>query len=151
MPVDEFVIPTGRAVSVNNSPFDFREFKILGQDLLKDKQQLLVKGYDHSFVLEKNRSKDKCVAELLAPDKKIHMKVFTDKPALQLYSGNWLAGTPNRSGGSYNNYAGLALETQFSPDSPNHPEWQEPCILQPGQIYAYTTIYQFDILQTVQD
>ncbi|QSA20076.1 galactose-1-epimerase, partial [Vibrio furnissii] len=41
-------------------------------------------------------------------------------------------------------YQGLALETQFLPDSPNHPEWQQAsCMLLPEQEYAYTTVYQF--------
>jgi aldose 1-epimerase len=73
------------------------------------------------------------------------MKVFTDKPALQLYTGNWLGGETNRSGGKYIDYAGVALETQFLPDSPNHPEWsQESCILQPGDEYRFETTYLFE-------
>ncbi|MFV0489499.1 MAG: galactose-1-epimerase, partial [Vibrio fluvialis] len=64
--------------------------------------------------------------------------------AMQLYSGNWLQGTPGRNGAEYRDYQGLALETQFLPDSPNHPEWQqESCMLLPEQEYAYTTVYQF--------
>ncbi|MGB5446833.1 MAG: galactose-1-epimerase, partial [Psychromonas sp.] len=87
-----------------------------------------------------------CAAEVRSADQRITLQVFTDKPAMQLYTGNWLAGTPNRSGGEYQDYAGLALETQFLPDAPNHPEWQHPCpILKAGEEYAYQTIYQFII------
>jgi len=60
---------------------------------------------------------------LYPPDGLITLSVFTDKPALQLYTGIWLQGPPNRSGDYYGKSAGLALETQFLPDSPNHPEW----------------------------
>lgn len=78
------------------------------------------------------------------PDEKVHLSVVTNKPAMQLYTGNWLAGAPNRRGGEYNDYAGLALETQFLPDSPNHAEWAQPsCILEPEQEYRFCTTYQF--------
>jgi aldose 1-epimerase len=40
--------------------------------------------------------------------------------------------------------AGLALEPQFLPDSPNHPEWPQPsCWLQPGQVYDHRLRYRF--------
>ena len=80
----------------------------------------------------------------VSPDEKVHLSVVTNKPAMQLYTGNWLAGAPNRRGGEYNDYAGLALETQFLPDSPNHAEWAQPsCILEPEQEYRFCTTYQF--------
>ncbi len=41
------------------------------------------------------------------------MSMFTSAPALQLYSGNYLAGTPARNGGTYASYAGVALESEF--------------------------------------
>ena len=35
-------------------------------------------------------------------------------------------------------------ETQFLPDSPNHPEWPQPsCWLEPGETYQHTTILVF--------
>jgi aldose 1-epimerase len=80
----------------------------------------------------------------MSQDQQVSLSVITDKPAMQLYCGNWLAGTPSRSGGEYSDYAGLALETQFLPDSPNHPEWPQPSvILRPGQEYRYQTTYHF--------
>ena len=49
----------------------------------------------------------------MVADGQVQMSVFTDAPALQLYSGNYLAGTPARDGGSYANHAGVALESEF--------------------------------------
>ena len=63
---------------------------------------------------------------------------------MQLYTGNWLAGTPNRLGGEYQDYAGIALETQFLPDVINRPEWPQPnAILSPNDTYQHQTCYQF--------
>ncbi|PYA69427.1 galactose-1-epimerase, partial [Serratia marcescens] len=45
---------------------------------------------------------------------------------------------------SYANHAGVALESEFLPDSPHHPEWPQPdCWLQPGSRYRSATHYQF--------
>ena len=41
-------------------------------------------------------------------------------------------------------WQGLALESEFLPDSPNHPEWPQPdCFLRPGEEYSSLTEYQF--------
>ncbi|WP_413701123.1 galactose-1-epimerase [Psychromonas sp. KJ10-10] len=144
LPTDDQGIPLGDFTNVKGTSFNFLEPKNITQDFLVDAQQQGAKGYDHSFILNKTSQKGDCVAEVFAPDDSIKMKVYTTKPALQFYTGNWLAGTPNRLGGEYKDYAGLALETQFLPDSPNHPEWEQPSpILNIGEEYAYQTSYQF--------
>ncbi|MFT7681832.1 MAG: aldose 1-epimerase [Moritella dasanensis] len=144
LPTDELGIPFGELAAVDASSFDFRQPKEIAQDFLADAQQKAAKGYDHSFLLNDNCKQGECAAEVTTADKCITLKLFTDKPAVQLYTGNWMAGTPNRTGGEYADYAGIALETQFLPDSPNHPEWDQPCsILNAGEEYIYRTSYQF--------
>jgi aldose 1-epimerase len=145
LPTNEVGIPLGELAPVIGTSFDFRQMKAVAQDFLAGEQQQAAKGYDHSFMLDPERDSSDCVARVSLPDESVSMSVYTDKPAMQLYTGNWLAGTPNRSDGCYSDYAGLALETQFLPDSPNHLEWQQPdCILKPGEQYSYTTQYRFD-------
>ncbi len=75
-------------------PIDFRVAKSIGRDLLKDEQQQASKGYDHSYLLPDKADLTVCAAQLKSPDAKVTMSVFTTKPAIQLYSGNWLSGTP---------------------------------------------------------
>ncbi|HHQ6553673.1 TPA: galactose-1-epimerase [Serratia fonticola] len=144
LPVDGDGIPSADLTAVAGTGMDFRQPKTLQQDLLRDRDQQRVKGYDHAYLLH-----DTChglaspAAHLWSADGKVAMTVFTTAPALQLYSGNYLGGTPARDGGSYQNYAGVALESEFLPDSPNHPEWPQPdCWLQPGQRYQSATHYQ---------
>ncbi|HGS4952848.1 TPA: galactose-1-epimerase, partial [Vibrio cholerae] len=106
--------------------------------------QIRAEGYDHSYFFAPERDMHTPIAKVWSADENVQLLVSTDKPAMQLYTGNWLAGTPNRLGSHYKDYAGLALETQFLPDSPHHPEWPQPsCILQPGEVYRYQTCYQF--------
>ncbi|NYA43518.1 galactose-1-epimerase [Serratia fonticola] len=144
LPVDGDGIPSAELTAVAGTGMDFRQPKTLQQDLLRDRDQQRVKGYDHAYLLH-----DTChglaspAAHLWSADGKVAMTVFTTAPALQLYSGNYLGGTPARDGGSYQNYAGIALESEFLPDSPNHPEWPQPdCWLEPGQRYQSATHYQ---------
>ncbi|NUF49659.1 aldose epimerase family protein [Gilliamella sp. ESL0250] len=101
-------------------------------------------GYDHAYLLDKTKA---IAAELISSDNKVMMNVITTKPSLQVYTGNFLQHTPNRHNGEYGNFAGIALEAQFLPDSPHHPYWPQPsCLLQPDQTYHYQTTYQLIIL-----
>ena len=145
VPVDAQGIPCGEFAAVAASGFDFRQLKNIGRDLLKDPQQQVVSGYDHAYILNRHcGDMQQPAAVLLAADKRVQMTLSTTKPALQLYSGNFLAGLANRVGGYYQNYAGVALETQFVADAPNHRHWPQPDpILQPGVAYQQQSRYHF--------
>ena len=72
---------------------------------------------------------------MYGPDTGIVMDVYTDQPGVQLYIGNFLDGTMPIKGGNGEGYqarTGLCLETQYYPDSVNHPEWPQP-FLKPGE------------------
>lgn len=144
LPTDATGIPQSEFSEVNRTNFDFREPKRIGRDFMKDGEQKSVKGYDHSFIFKPLRDVNEPVAEIENSDGSVSMQVFTDKPAMQLYTGNWNRGTPRRNGGVYEDYSGIALETQLLPDAPNHPEWPQPdSIIYPGDTYHYMTKYKF--------
>ena len=145
LPTREDLIPTGELRSVTSNSFDFTKEKKIGTDFLGDKDQLIAGGYDHAFIFEKSMSDSKtAVVTLTSPQQDVVMKVITSKPAIQFYSGNFLAGTPGASK-EYQLYDGLALETQYFPDGPNHPEWGLSCgVLSPGEHYQHQTTYQFE-------
>ncbi len=141
LPVDSQGIPNAPLKSVQNSSFDFRQAKAIKQDFLQAEQQL-TKGYDHAFLLDQQR--EKTCAILTAPDRSLSLTVSTNQPALQVYTGNYLQGTPTRSGSEYTDYTGIALETQALPDTPNHPEWwQYGGMLKAGEEYQRWTRFQF--------
>jgi aldose 1-epimerase len=71
--------------------------------------------------------------------------VSTTQPGLQFYSGNFLDGTLKGKGGRvYQKHAGLCLETQHFPDSPNHPGFPST-ILRPGEQYDTQTVFRFGV------
>ena len=52
LPVDKTLIPTGELRDVGQTPFDFREYKAVGDDIdLQDTQLTYGNGYDHCWVL----------------------------------------------------------------------------------------------------
>jgi aldose 1-epimerase len=141
IPTDGSGIPLGTLALVNNTSFDFNQTKTLMADILSDEQQQLAKGYDHSYLLGADNP---VAAELTSADGKLQLRLSTSLPGLQLYTGNYLAGAPSRDGGEYADYAGVALEPQFLPDSPHHPEWPQPsCWLEPGKLFRHHIRYQF--------
>jgi aldose 1-epimerase len=135
--VNEDLIPTGELRDVTGTPMDFRKPKTIGKDFNQVKG-----GYDHNFALN-NRGKMAKVAEVIEHASGRIMDVYTSEPGLQFYSGNFLDGSLTGKGGKpYNQHYGFCLETQHFPDSPNQPSFPS-IILNPGQVYHYTTIYRF--------
>ena len=145
LPVDSDGIPCADPTPVEHTGMDFNAAKTLAKDFLKDRDQQRVKGYDHAYLLNRScNAATNPAAHLWSADGKVKMTMFTSAPAVQLYSGNFLGGTPNRSGGEYASYSGVALESEFLPDSPNHATWPQPsCWIKPGQAYKSATTYQF--------
>lgn len=145
LPIDQDAIPLGRLAEVDGTGFDFTRAKRIDQEFMIDEQQRLAHGYDHAYLLDSEcHNMASAAASIVSGDGRLIMDLYTTKPALQFYSGNHLAGTPSRDGRCYAAYQGLALETQFLPDSPNHPEWPQPdCWLRPGEIYRHTTVLVF--------
>ncbi|GAL07222.1 aldose 1-epimerase [Photobacterium aphoticum] len=145
VPTNAVGIPLGEWKAVTGTGFDFQTPKTIGQDFLKDDEQQLAKGYDHAFVLSPSVTDGQTVAmQAVSPDQRITMAVMTTKPAVQLYTGNYLGGNPSRSG-TYQAYQGFCLETEYLPDAPNHPEWPHQAILRTGERYQHNTTYQFTL------
>ncbi len=141
-PVGPDSIPLSMACAAAGTPFDFTVEKPLGRDIGQDDPQLRnVGGYDHNFVLDPAQGL-RLAARLTGEKTGIVMETWTEKPGVQLYTGNFLNAPGGRNGEHYHPRRGVCLETQFFPDSPNHPEWGD-ILLRPGQRYDYTTDYRF--------
>ena len=136
-PADAESIPTGEKRSVEGTPMDFRVPKPIGRDIGADYEPLhLQSGYDHNWEVFCNPC-----AQLYDPESGRAMSVSTDCPGIQFYAGNYLD-TDGKGGVHYGRRSGIALETQFYPDSLHHPEWPQP-ITRAGERYHSETIYRF--------
>ena len=143
-PVDAGLIPTGELKPVESTPFDFRKPTAVGARINADDEQLhLGHGYDHNWVLDSGGGKMAEAAEVYDPSSGRVLKVLTDQPGIQFYSGNFLDGSIKGKGGKPDElHAALCLETQHFPDSPNHPDFPTT-ELKPGQRYHTVTVYSF--------
>jgi aldose 1-epimerase len=141
-PVDAGLIPTGELKSVDSTPFDFRKATAVGARINANDEQLhLGRGYDHNWVLDSGGGKMAEAAELYDPGSGRLVKVLTDQPGIQFYSGNFLDGSIKGKGGKPDElHSALCLETQHFPDSPNHPDFPT-AELKPGEHYHTVTIY----------
>ncbi len=136
-PDDAENIPTGELRPVAGTPFDFRLPKAIGRDIGADCEALRLQGgYDHNWEVFCNPC-----AILLDPHSGRQMAVITDCPGIQVYAGNFLD-EQGKDGIYYGKRSGVALETQFYPDSVNHPEWPQP-LVKAGQPYHSETQYRF--------
>ena len=145
-PVDSSFMTTGEIASVEGTPFDFREAKLIGADIEADNQQLRNgHGYDHNWVLDTEGDDTRVAAELYCPATGIDMKVYTCEPGLQVYVGNFLDGTvAGKKGVAYEFRHAICMETQHYPDSPNKPQWPS-VVLRPGETYRSECIYAFSV------
>lgn len=136
-PDDAQNIPTGELRSVAGTPFDFREPKPIGRDIEENYEPLhLQGGYDHNWEV----FCDPC-AILHDPVSGRTLAISTDCPGIQFYAGNFLDEN-GKDGVHYGKRSGVALETQFYPDSVNHPEWPQPFV-KAGEKYHSETKYRF--------
>ena len=143
-PTDKKSIPTGEIRPVAGTAFDFRKEKPIGRDIGTDDEQLInCKGYDHNFCLNKNPS-GVPAASAYCPRTGITMKMFTDMPGVQLYTGNFLDGVEGKGGTVMNKHAGFCLETQFYPDTPNQPNFPQ-CTFLRGDEFVSRTAYKFSV------
>lgn len=143
LPVDAGLIPTGEMRQVAGTPFDFKEPKLIGEEIEADNAQLkLGLGYDHCWVLNQGEDDYGLAATVHHPQSGRFMEVYTNEPGMQFYSGNFLDGTlPAKNGGTYVQRSGFCLETQHFPDSPNQNDF--PSVrLNPGETYTSRTLYK---------
>ncbi|MFF4378509.1 aldose epimerase family protein [Kitasatospora sp. NPDC001547] len=143
LPVDGELIPLGPVEPVVGTPFDLRRARGLDACVAAEHPQIRAAGggFDHTWVLDGGGLRR--AALLSHPASGRQVECLTTEPGLQVYTGNHFDGSlTGRSGHRYTAYAGIALETQHFPDSPNRPDYPST-VLRPGERYRSTTVYRF--------
>ncbi len=150
-PVDKTLIPLGENRSVEGTPFDFRIPKTIGRDLNLQETDLQMEyggGYDHNFVLNKEKDGEMSLAAyVIDPKSGRRMDIFTEEPGIQFYGGNFMDGSDiGKYGKKFLYRESFALETQHFPDSPNQPSFPNT-ILNPGEVYQSKSAYKFSVTE----
>ena len=136
--VDDKLIPTGELMSVKGTPLDFTKMKRIGSEI-----EQTASGYDDCYIINKDEEELTFAAKVYESESGRVMEVYTTEPSIQLYTAGHLDGSEKcRNGCQYRKYAGLCLETQHYPDSPNRPEFPS-VVLNPGEKYNYIVVHKF--------
>ncbi len=143
--VDEDLIPNGIRPDVRGTAFDFLTAHKIGERVGGD-----FIGYDHNFILspvkyEKFSGKDLGLAAEVT-NGALKLSVYTDRPGVQLYIGNFLGEKPTdplfREKIKPIFHGAFCLEAQTEPDSVSHGEG----FYEAGEVYTQTTVYKIEKL-----
>ncbi len=145
------LIPVKNA-PVKGTPFDFTQPKAIGAALKEAATNAQLKEgsgwYDHNFVLRGEPGKLHPAASMCDPVSGRTLEVWTTEPGMQMYGAQAMNGTMNAkaAGRKLPQYAGIALETQHFPDSPNRPDFPTT-VLRPGETFKSHTEYRFGVVK----
>lgn len=138
---DENCLPTGKVLSVEGTPFDFRTAKPIERDINAGDQNLKNgRGYDHNFVLRGTGLRD--VAELWSEQTGIAMTTRTTQPGVQIYTANFMTERLGKGGAVYAPRDAVCLETQHFPDAVHHENFPS-AVLKKDEEYRESTQYVF--------
>ena len=144
---DDGLIPV-KDEPVKGTGFDFTALRKIGAkaDWMAAQPSLKCTDnwYDHNFVLRGKLGELKLAATMRDPKSGRKLEIWTTEPCMQMYGAQNMDGTmPAKAAGkTLPQFAGVALETQHYPDSPNHPEFPTT-VLRPGETFRSTTEYRF--------
>lgn len=135
---DVYTVCDSDLLPVKNAPVDGTEF-----DFRKAKK--VTDDFDHNFMLNINNGEITRVADLYHENSGRYIELLTNIPAIQLYTANFMSwDVPFKGGIKQQPHTAICLETQFVPDSPNHPEFPST-VLRAGEVYDYTTVFRFGV------
>lgn len=147
--VTEGLIPTDK-VAVKGTPFDFRELRPIGamaEEMKKDaKTAPMDHWYDHNFWLRGKEGRMKKAAFMWDPVSGRTLEISTTEPCMQMYGAQNMTGelAAKAAGAKLCQFAGVALETQHAPDSPNRSDFPST-VLRPGETFKSRTVYKFGV------
>ena len=114
---DHQLLPTGGVLGVEDTDFDFRRGKKIGEVRM-----------DTPFVRNQDAP---MVGQIHSDVSGISMKIYSNQPAVVVY-------TPKE-------FPAICFETQNYPDAPNFKHFPSS-ILRPGESYLNTAIFEFDLV-----
>lgn len=148
LPTDEHTNHTGEILSVEGTPFDFREFHAIGERIGCCHRQLEYgHGYDHLFVIDrKGYDELEYAATCVSPQSGRRLDIFTTEAGMIMYTGNYLPGFSAMHGTTYPRRSAVCFETERFPDTPANLHFPS-ILLRKGDKYNQTCVYKFSIEQ----
>lgn len=130
---DNHFLPTGRICPVENTAFDFRDYKKI--ELMLPLKSDNLQGYNAFFVKDVSYNLNEPLASLLNIDSGRTFDLYTSMPGVLVYTGDFLSG-------KFKPFEGICLEAQYHPDFVNQAHFKQN-ILQPNETRTDTITYRF--------
>ena len=145
---DDTQLPTGELGLVEGTMMDFRTLHKIG-DKIDEPFRAIIEGigYDNNYCLCDKKLGELTQAAVLYDEASgRQMQVYTDLVGIQVYCGGWLAkdGNPGKGDSKVTFRRGVALETQFYPDSVNHSNFPFKFV-EPNEEFKTTTEFRFSV------
>jgi aldose 1-epimerase len=136
-PTDDELIPTGEIRAVAGTAYDFRNPRMVRNNSRTT--------YDTNFVAALQPGDDGLahMATVRSPKNGLKLELHTSEPGVQFYDAAKLnCPVPGLDGAHYGAHAGLCLEPQVFPDSPNRRHFPN-CVLRPDEQYTHFSEFRF--------
>ncbi len=142
MPVFDDGVATGEVLKTKNTPFDFKEFKKLGDtiNLLKVNQPA-VNGLDNHFFIDYAKSMYRKFGTLKNEDESLFMDIYSNQTGTQIYTGNFIDDMMAKNN-KVGEYSGVAIETQLPANNLNF-SYLPSMLLNKGEVYKHKTGFKF--------
>jgi len=132
---DEGLVCNGEFIPVENTMYDFRDFKAINKNWDKGN------GYDQCFIIDNKTEELSLVAEGRSKQSGITLQIFSTERAVQFYTGQGLNIRNAKNGIDYVPFSGFCLETHKHPNAINIPHFPNT-ILRPGEKYYQKNVYK---------
>lgn len=144
---DENIIPTGHLKPLAGTPMDFTELRRIGDGIDAAYQDIIdVRGYDHCFCLRNKKGEFSQCAVLEHSGSGRRLEVYTDMPAVQVYTANWMVDSVGKYGLPTGYRRGICLETQMYPNSPNQPKFPS-VVIDEENPFESVTEFRFSVIK----
>lgn len=143
--LNEDLIPTGKLVDVDETPFDFRNNGLVlgtGFNSTFMQNRIVGNGYDHYFIFDNKLAE--AVGTLEDPISGRVMSVKTDQPGMVMYTSNAMDTKWTLREGPSRKYLGICFETQASPASLHHQGFPS-AMVKSGEKYEKQTVFSFKL------
>lgn len=111
-------------IKVDNTAFDFKEYRNIKSVLDKNHPNLSKKGLDHNYIFENLEYKE--MARLR--NDKLELIISSDLPDIHIYTANYLGDVVGKNNINYHDYYGICFEAQYYPNSLNYKKYLKPYI-----------------------
>jgi aldose 1-epimerase len=127
----EDLAPTGAILPSRGTIYDLRRPRTMrdaaGQPV----------DYDMGLVLDTGRKHGDPIATVISPDQDLTLKLWSDRPGVQVYNGVWTdVAVPGLGGKTYRKHSGFCLEDQSLADAVHNPHFPN-VIYTPDRPYSH--------------